>query len=80
MNKGNLIAASLGVSKGVRNEKSYRMEWVIARYPAFFPLILLLLSIALIISLQPKMFVLDTLNNNMRVFLPMIYWPLAKPL
>jgi ribose transport system permease protein len=43
-----------------------------SRYPAFFPLILLVLSIAINLFLQPNMFALDTLNGNMRVFLPLI--------
>lgn len=42
------------------------------RYPAFFPLILLVLSIAINLFLQPNMFDRETLNSNMRVFLPLI--------
>jgi ribose transport system permease protein len=43
-----------------------------ARFPAFFPFILLILSIAINLFLQPNMFELNTLNGNMRVFLPLI--------
>ena len=42
------------------------------RYPAFFPLILLVLSIAINLFLQPNMLDRETLNSNMRVFLPLI--------
>jgi len=45
---------------------------LITRYPVFFPLILLVLSIAINLFLQPNMFALDTINSNMRVFLPLI--------
>ena len=47
-------------------------EFLITRYPAFFPLILLVVSIAINLFLQPNMFELETLNGNMRVFLPLI--------
>jgi ribose transport system permease protein len=43
-----------------------------ARYPALFALILLILSIVINFILQPNMFAKDTLNSNMRVFLPII--------
>jgi len=51
-----------------------RLTWdiLMVRYPAFFPLILLVLSIAINLFLQPKMFARETLNSNMRVFLPLI--------
>jgi ribose transport system permease protein len=51
-----------------------RLNWnfLMSRYPAFFPLILLVLSIAINLFLQPNMFARDTLNGNMRVFLPLI--------
>ncbi|OGN96441.1 MAG: ABC transporter permease [Chloroflexi bacterium RBG_13_50_21] len=42
------------------------------RYPAFFPLILLVISIGINLFLQPKMFDRETVNSNMRVFLPLI--------
>ena len=42
------------------------------RYPAFFPLILLVLALAINLFLQPNMFDRETLNSNMRVFLPLI--------
>jgi ribose transport system permease protein len=51
-----------------------RLRWnfLMTRYPAFFPLVLLLISIAVNLFLQPNMFSRDTLNGNMRVFLPLI--------
>jgi ribose transport system permease protein len=42
------------------------------RYPVFFPFVLLVLSVAINLYLQPNMFQLSTLNSNMRVFLPLI--------
>ena len=51
-----------------------RITWdfLMSRYPAFFPLILLLICIVINFILQPNMFAIDTLNSNMRVFLPLI--------
>ena len=51
-----------------------RFTWsaLMGRYPAFFALILLALAIVVNIILQPNMFAGDTLNSNMRVFLPII--------
>lgn len=43
-----------------------------ARQPALFALILLTLSIIINLILQPNMFARETLNSNMRVFLPII--------
>jgi ribose transport system permease protein len=45
---------------------------MMARYPAFFALILLLLALTINFILQPQMFARGTLNSNMRVFLPII--------
>ena len=42
------------------------------RHPALFTLILLLISVLINLILQPNMFARDTLNSNMRVFLPSI--------
>lgn len=42
------------------------------RQPALFALILLVLSIAINLIVQPNMFARETLNSNMRVFLPLI--------
>ncbi len=47
-------------------------QWV-ARSPAFFSLILFVIAIVINAILQPNMLTLDTINNNMRVFLPMIF-------
>lgn len=43
-----------------------------ARQPALFALVLLILSVAINLILQPNMFARGTLNSNMRVFLPII--------
>jgi ribose transport system permease protein len=52
--------------------KRYNLNFMMSRYPAFFPFILLVLAIAINLFLQPNMFALDTVNSNMRVFLPLI--------
>jgi len=51
-----------------------RFSWsaLIARYPALFALILLIVAIIINFLLQPNLFAGDTLNSNMRVFLPLI--------
>lgn len=49
-----------------------RWDSLIARQPALFALILMVLSVVINLILQPNMFARDTLNSNMRVFLPMI--------
>jgi ribose transport system permease protein len=51
-----------------------RLSWdlLMVRYPAFFPLILLALAVIINLFLQPNMFERETLNSNMRVFLPLI--------
>lgn len=51
-----------------------RLSWnvLMTRYPAFFSAILLVLTIIVNTVLQPKLFALDTLNGNMRVFLPTV--------
>ncbi len=43
-----------------------------ARYPALFALILFSLAIVVNFILQPNLFAANTLNSNMRVFLPII--------
>ena len=47
-------------------------QWI-SRSPAFFSLILLVTAVVINAILQPNLLTLDTLNNNMRVFLPMIF-------
>lgn len=51
-----------------------RFSWSLltTRYPALFSLILLAIVIIINAALQPNLLTLDTLNSNMRVFLPMI--------
>jgi ribose transport system permease protein len=53
-------------------KKRISWDFLMSRYPAFFPLILLVVVIAINWYLQPNMFARDTLNSNMRVFLPLI--------
>jgi ribose transport system permease protein len=53
-------------------KKRITWDFLMGRYPAFFPLILLVVIIAINWFLQPNMFALETLNSNMRVFLPLI--------
>ena len=53
-------------------KKRFNWDFLMSRYPAFFPLILLFLSVAINLFLQPNMFELETINSNMRVFLPLI--------
>jgi ribose transport system permease protein len=43
-----------------------------SRQPAMFALILLVLSVIINFIFQPNMFARETLNNNMRVFLPIV--------
>ncbi len=51
-----------------------RFTWsaLMARYPAFFALLLLALAVIVNLILQPNLFAPETLNSNMRVFLPLI--------
>jgi ribose transport system permease protein len=53
-------------------KKRISWDFLITRYPAFFPLILLVISIVINLFLQPNMFELETLNSNLRVFLPLV--------
>src|SRR5688500_5662812 len=52
--------------------KQSRWDALVARRPAVFALILLVLSLIINFILQPNMFARETLNSNMRVFLPII--------
>jgi ribose transport system permease protein len=53
--------------------KNLSWNQMMTRYPGFFALILMILAIIVNALLQPNMLALDTLNSNMRVFLPMIF-------
>jgi ribose transport system permease protein len=53
-------------------KKRLTWDFLMSRYPAFFPLILLVVVVAINWFLQPNMFALGTLNSNMRVFLPLV--------
>ena len=55
-----------------------RWEAFIARQPALFALVLLVLSIVINLILQPNMFARETLNSNMRVFLPIILMAIGQ--
>jgi len=52
--------------------KRWSWDALTSRHPAWFALILLILSIVINLILQPNMFAKETLNSNMRVFLPII--------
>lgn len=52
--------------------KRFTWSGLMARYPAFFALILLALAILINFILQPNLFARGTLNSNLRVFLPLI--------
>jgi len=52
--------------------KRWSWDALTSRHPAWFALILLILSIVINLILQPNMFSRETLNSNMRVFLPII--------
>lgn len=52
--------------------KRFSWDEMMNRYPAFFAILLLVVSLIINFILQPNMFARDTLNSNMRVFLPMI--------
>lgn len=52
--------------------KGLSWERLTTRYPAFFAIVLLVLALVINFILQPNMFARETLNSNMRVFLPMI--------
>jgi len=49
-----------------------RWDALAARQPALFALVLLVLSLVINLIFQPNMFARETLNSNMRVFLPII--------
>lgn len=53
------------------NRSRWRAPWV-ARQPALFALVLFILAVVVNLIVQPNMFARDTLNSNMRVFLPLI--------
>lgn len=52
--------------------KRSRWDALVARQPAVFAVILLVLSLIINLFLQPNMFARETLNSNLRVFLPLI--------
>jgi len=58
--------------------KQSRWDALTARQPALFALILLVLSLVINLILQPNMFAKETLNSNMRVFLPIILMAIGQ--
>jgi ribose transport system permease protein len=58
--------------------KRSRWDILMSRRPAFFALILLVLSLVINLILQPNMFERTTLNSNMRVFLPLILMAIGQ--
>ena len=76
LTKANLIAASLGALSMAPHEAAMkRLNWqdITYRNPYLFALSLLILAILVNFILQPNLFERSTLNNNMRVFLPLIF-------
>jgi ribose transport system permease protein len=55
-----------------------RWDAFTARQPALFALVLLILAVAINLVVQPNMFGKETLNSNMRVFLPLILLAVGK--
>ncbi len=57
-----------------------RPQWdtLTVRQPALFALVLLVLSLVINLILQPNMFARETLNSNMRVFLPIILMAIGQ--
>ena len=58
--------------------KRSRWDALTARQPALFALILLVLSAVINFIVQPNMFARETLNSNMRVFLPIILMAIGQ--
>ena len=58
--------------------KQSRWDALTARQPALFALVLLVLSLVINLILQPNMFARETLNSNMRVFLPIILMAIGQ--
>ena len=58
--------------------KQSRWDTLTARQPALFALVLLVLSLVINLILQPNMFARETLNSNMRVFLPIILMAIGQ--
>ena len=52
--------------------RPFNLRTLMTRRPALFALILLVLALVINFILQPNMFAGDTLNSNLRVFLPVI--------
>jgi len=57
-----------------------RSSWdtLTTRQPALFALVLLVLSLLINLILQPNMFARETLNSNLRVFLPIIFMAVGQ--
>jgi len=53
--------------------KRFSLNQLTARSPALFSLILLIIAVIINAVLQPNLLALETLNSNLRVFLPMIF-------
>jgi ribose transport system permease protein len=58
--------------------KRSRWDALTARQPALFALVLLVLSLLINLILQPNMFARETLNSNMRVFLPIVLMAIGQ--
>lgn len=58
--------------------KRFGWDTLTGRQPALFALVLLVLSVVINLILQPNMFARETLNSNMRVFLPIILMAIGQ--
>lgn len=58
--------------------KRSRWDALNARQPALFALVLLVIAVVINFILQPNMFARETLNSNMRVFLPIILMAIGQ--
>lgn len=58
--------------KATAGLKRFTWDYMMARYPAFFALVLLLIVLIINLILQPNLLTPGTMNNNLRVFLPLI--------
>ncbi len=77
LTKANLIAASLGAAHLDAAQETcamMRSRWqnITYRNPYLFALLLFVIAVAANFILQPNLFDRESLNNNMRVFLPLI--------
>ena len=78
LTKSNLVAASLGAAHEEECHETSRWQHFTYRNPYLFALGLLVVAVSVNFVLQPDLFDPKTLNNNMRVFLPLILLSAGK--